>query len=62
MPACLQGLAALKLPPPVNETGDSVGCHTEYGRSYYLTIQFTFLSFLVIMQVGGVLTGCWLVG
>jgi hypothetical protein len=30
-----------------------VGCHTEYGRSYYLTIQFTFLSFLVIMQVGG---------
>ena len=69
----LQGLAALKLPPPVNETGDSVGCHTEYGRTYYLTIQFTFLSFLVIMQVGGWvgagpgwvllgLGGCWLAG
>lgn len=48
-----QGLEALKLPPPVNETGDSVQCVTEYGRTYYLTIQFTFLAFLVGMQVGG---------
>lgn len=47
----MQGLAALKLPPPVNETGDSVQCVTEYGRTYYLTIQFSFLAFLVGMQV-----------
>ena len=51
--AAAQGLASLKLPPPVNETGDSVACVTEYGRSYYLTIQFTFLAFLVGMQVVG---------
>ncbi|PSC74218.1 chitin [Micractinium conductrix] len=49
----IEGLASLKLPPPVNETGDSVACVTEYGRSYYLTIQFTFLAFLVGMQVVG---------
>ena len=38
----------------MNETGDSVQCVTEYGRSYYLTIQFSFLSFLVGMQVSAV--------
>ena len=37
----------------MNETGDSVQCVTEYGRTYYLTVQFTFLAFLVGMQVGG---------
>ncbi|KAL4424314.1 hypothetical protein ABPG75_001615 [Micractinium tetrahymenae] len=49
----IEGLATLKLPPPVNETGESTACVTEYGRSYYLTVQFTFLSFLIGMQVLG---------
>lgn len=47
----------LKLPPPVNETEGAVTCTTKYGRSYYLTVQFTFLAFLVGMQVGCV--GSW---
>jgi hypothetical protein len=48
----IESLSMLKLPPPVNETEGAVTCTTKYGRSYYLTVQFTFLAFLVGMQVG----------
>ena len=34
-------------------------CVTEYGRTYYLTVQFTFLAFLVGMQVGGLCCAGW---
>lgn len=34
-------------------------CVTEYGRTYYLTVQFTFLAFLVGMQVGGLCRAGW---
>ncbi|KAI3424139.1 hypothetical protein D9Q98_009499 [Chlorella vulgaris] len=49
----IESLAMLKLPPPMNESEASVTCSTEYGRTYYLTIQFTFLAFLTGMQVFG---------
>lgn len=57
-PLLLQSLAMLKLPPPMNESEASVTCSTEYGRTYYLTIQFTFLAFLTGMQVGACLRVC----
>ena len=50
-PTPLQDLSSLKLPAAVNSSADSVACTTQYGRTYYLTFQFTFLAFLILMQV-----------
>lgn len=42
----------LKLPAPNLDANNTVVCTTEYGRQYYLTIQFVVLAFLVGSQVG----------
>eukprot|EP00887_Chlorella_sp_A99_P006915 scaffold2.g6915.t1 len=50
----VEGLQLLKLPPAVNESDASVTtCTTNYGRKYYLNIQFAILAFLVGVQVLG---------
>ena len=51
---CLQGLTLLQLPAPINESSASVACTNEYGRKYYLDIQFSILAILIGTQVGSV--------
>lgn len=52
-PFCLQDFDLLKLPAPNPNANDTVVCTTEYGRQYYLTIQFVVLAFLVGSQAVG---------
>ncbi|KDD74358.1 chitin synthase, partial [Helicosporidium sp. ATCC 50920] len=51
----IDDIASLRLPAPVDPADDNavVPCRTEYGRTYYLTIQFSVLCFLVGMQAVG---------
>lgn len=49
----IEGFDILKLPPPIKDMNDTVSCTTEYGRKYYLNIQFTVLAFLIGFQVLG---------
>jgi len=49
----IEGFDQLKLPAALKYQNDTVTCTTEYGRTYYLNIQFAVLALLVGFQVIG---------
>lgn len=47
-------LKYLKLPNPATFANTTtVSCHLEFGRQYYMLVQFWVLAFIVLTQVGG---------